>query len=1070
MKFENRFRWASLQLDLLCALKSDTDIRSRLGRLPPKLEDLYVEIYDHLTSGPGTTDRTIVQNTLTWLLCAQRTLRSHEFLCAVAVKAEMAAQELTKDMVLELCHNLIVYDNSLDTFRFAHLSVREFLERKPDYTTVYCHSLAAESCLLYLIGSVQYSATAPASTDRFIVKLQKKLRLPNTMFHTGMLDYANNWWAYHCKLASQDTPLARTSFVQVFHDFMLNGVIYREAIHGWAEWFCRNVPGFAEAQGQESKSEFQSLLSSHPSALSRSFFISIAYGFSYITHAVLRKRHISEQEKIKALGLAALYDQGCSFDILMDTDQDLQISSSVVRRIAHHMDSDRLTRLVQRYPSTKLEQSMVVACLEGGDDRKVTLLLENHPSFAVTGETLVECFKSASPLAFALLMARIVDSAEYQEILSEIIIRMRLRSWSRERIQPKLAKLRSFLERAGSSCITPDVVVSATNPRFYPAKMAEAILEVLFEYGGASKITEEAMIKAARHKSRGMLDMLLRHGGRVTQGVLDGAAESVTAEVLEALINWGCEIDGEVLRLAAQSLSILHEVKTGLDVLLDFADDELIAQEGPNLLRDAVGGRFSSPGSLRRLLDRIHEPSVTEDVLIAAAKNGCHASKAMQSLLERARISEISENVIVQSLKFLDLDDSLRLLERVGKPRIEEQCLISAAENEHCGSDLVRSLLKKTDWIKSPQRALMKAIANRREGEKVLIALEEVFGPIELTEKWLLSALCQDNFGGVKIPQWLTPEMITERVLIAAMKNCDSTAQMVADKASHVAITLEILEVAAQRRDLVFFRFLWNRGRLAKIPERLFEAAARNCCDGLQIIGFLLDDAEEVQISDQFYVTIIERTGERDSILNLLCERGYPLQVTQKLLESVTKAPGRAIEKLLESNPGLEITDELFGSRATHGEEGILHKFAKYCGMENPPSKCVDIAKLYNASWRGDDIALQEIVDHGVEVNILDPWGYTPLFRAVDASSISSVEILLSAGADANLTGRQNSPLSRAARWEDIDMVKALVEAGASIDFKNDKGKTPELIAKEDGNSRAFRYLEQCRKAKEEAE
>ena len=39
-----RFRLASMQLEALCSLKSDADIRDKLGQIPPKLEQLYFNI------------------------------------------------------------------------------------------------------------------------------------------------------------------------------------------------------------------------------------------------------------------------------------------------------------------------------------------------------------------------------------------------------------------------------------------------------------------------------------------------------------------------------------------------------------------------------------------------------------------------------------------------------------------------------------------------------------------------------------------------------------------------------------------------------------------------------------------------------------------------------------------------------------------------------------------------------------------------------------------------------------------------------------------------------------------
>ena len=54
----------------------------------------------------------------------------------------MSAEDL-----LDLCSSFVVRDTGLDIFRFAHLSVREFLETKSDYEPDMNHALVAELCL-----------------------------------------------------------------------------------------------------------------------------------------------------------------------------------------------------------------------------------------------------------------------------------------------------------------------------------------------------------------------------------------------------------------------------------------------------------------------------------------------------------------------------------------------------------------------------------------------------------------------------------------------------------------------------------------------------------------------------------------------------------------------------------------------------------------------------------------------------------------------------------------------------------------------------------------------------------
>ncbi len=146
----NRFRWASLQLQALCDLVTDKAILERLGRLLQTLKELYQEILDKIQRYDAEADRVYTENALAWLLCGQRRLSADEFLAAIST-TDRLTEPLSKDQVLRLCSNLVTFDSTLDSFRFAHLSVREFLEAQPAYRTFTINSIAARCCLTVLM-------------------------------------------------------------------------------------------------------------------------------------------------------------------------------------------------------------------------------------------------------------------------------------------------------------------------------------------------------------------------------------------------------------------------------------------------------------------------------------------------------------------------------------------------------------------------------------------------------------------------------------------------------------------------------------------------------------------------------------------------------------------------------------------------------------------------------------------------------------------------------------------------------------------------------------------------------
>ena len=190
---DGMFRWASLQLDVLRALKRDEDVRARLGRLPPKLEQLYLEAYENLISDQGPLSRAIIDNALKWLLCAQQKLRASDFLVAVAANLDTSEGDITNDDLLDLCNNFVVYDDEQDVFRFAHLSVREFLEKMPDFMQVSCCMLTTECCLLQIIASSGCPNTENLMSEAHLLRLRGGVTDTYPPSCAGFLSHANNF-------------------------------------------------------------------------------------------------------------------------------------------------------------------------------------------------------------------------------------------------------------------------------------------------------------------------------------------------------------------------------------------------------------------------------------------------------------------------------------------------------------------------------------------------------------------------------------------------------------------------------------------------------------------------------------------------------------------------------------------------------------------------------------------------------------------------------------------------------------------------------------------------------------
>ena len=137
-----------------------------------------------------------------------------------------------------------------------------------------------------------------------------------------------------------------------------------------------------------------------------------------------------------------------------------------------------------------------------------------------------------------------------------------------------------------------------------------------------------------------------------------------------------------------------------------------------------------------------------------------------------------------------------------------------------------------------------------------------------------------------------------------------------------------------------------------------------------------------------------------------------------------------------------------------HRTAARIAKTVEVYGSENPQREQV-MAVLRSQSekygfWLSDlgqtrdNAVLIKALDDGAFVDTLGGYGETPLNRAVKGGEVSTLRILLQAGADANFSNDVcgGHPLLQAAERHDLDMVLALRDYGADFDVRNDSGET----------------------------
>ena len=111
---------------------------------------------------------------------------------------------------------------------------------------------------------------------------------------------------------------------------------------------------------------------------------------------------------------------------------------------------------------------------------------------------------------------------------------------------------------------------------------------------------------------------------------------------------------------------------------------------------------------------------------------------------------------------------------------------------------------------------------------------------------------------------------------------------------------------------------------------------------------------------------------------------------------------------------------------------------------------------MIGAALNGHTDTVQFLVDHGAAFDVQDSKQRTALFHAVEQGHMPVVDVLLKAGADANLSPPSETCLYRAAGRGNVRMVTALLEHGADV---NPEGALPLSAAAMNGYSNIIELL-----------
>ncbi|KAL7894112.1 hypothetical protein HDV64DRAFT_260777 [Trichoderma sp. TUCIM 5745] len=572
-----------------------------------------------------------------------------------------------------------------------------------------------------------------------------------------------------------------------------------------------------------------------------------------------------------------------------------------------------------------------------------------------------------------------------------------------------------------------------------------------------AKVNERIVTSAAKNARHGMemIRLFLDHRGDqiiITEGIVEAAVENENGKEMMTLL---FDERGDQIIITEDIVKAAAENENGKEImalLLDRRGDQVTITE--NIVKAAAENR-NGKEIMALLLDRRGDQvTITENIVEAAANNAWKGKEIMTLLLyQRGNQAIITENIIKAAARNSDSEELMALLlDRLGdEVHITEDIVSAAAGNRRKGKEIITLLLNKGgDKITITENVVKAAARNVHNGE--------------------IMALLLDRFG--------EQFHITEDIVKAAARN---------------TYTEEIMAL-----------LLDQPGEQFHITEDIIKTAAENMWKGKEILSLLLDKrGDQITISEEVIKTAAGNWKEGEGIMALLLDRReHKIIVTEEVMKTVAanRSSGKRMMTLLLNRQGdrqIAITEEVVKVAATCGHDAVLNVLSRQSNVDiSNWDKWHDISKFLKAARTGNIHCIKQLIHEGVNPDMKNTRGETPLWHAASNGHEAVVEVLAQRP-DVNpdiKNARGETPLWRAAtngheavvevlaRRPDVNVnslsadgqsplfwpssrgyeriVAILMEAGADPHFVAKGGYTAITNAKERGHDRIVKMLE----------
>ena len=1003
----SRFRWVELQVAAICDphyIYCAEDVEEALERLPPTLEATYARTMERLGRS-GSTTRVVMETTLKLLICAKDSMDLNTIQEAISICQNDPIEQVTKLQMIRMSQGFIVFDEESRIFRFAHLSVREYLEKDENFSGDAAHAVAAELCLRCLLYGNNY-----VNEDGSVVAAKNDDTAPKKASLPELYKYALFYWPDHCANAKQRRQSGRlqhllSRFLGIFGEksYYMHWIDQSFRSHHWDDRIAeKNISCISRPP--------------HP------IFVICTYGFDEVLPQIQRTDlnylQTENGHGLTPAEVAAYYGHLTTLEQIISSGDRFRKSIASIDNACESAAAGSPSVEVMEYLLSKTGK------FNADDDLICAAALNPHCSVRMLEIILA---KAPQFITGSSVLCRVVRQCRTVDGLQLLLSRMQTRDLDEETVVAACSNyrctvdiLRLFLEHFGPFELTENSLVKAieaTNWSNYK-EIFDLLCPNLRNYSVTSKLLRSAAgcHSDADHVMSVFLPWYESHD--IDEDVFRAAVGNSTCgiDVLQMLTDRFRfpMVTEPLLTEAAQNFEKGNEI---LKVLLGFP--ERIERPEEAIYRAITRSNFVQPGRIAFLLEEFPTVELTDSLFTTAVSNSFLQPSMLEAILSSPHVVVISE-LMLERAAFCQTPTIVKILltNALDRP-ITEKILLAAVKNYRNGFEILNILFAEPNVAGLGDESILSILEYRDVDVRVVKLLFEKEHIIP-TSAHLLAAAYGNGLEALiyllercsKNEADFLKSLLQPRSQVRWSELARSVVRALIPHLNEENITEEIWKDIAAKESRQTMEALISRIEPPNYQD-LLDVGAGNAKHGYDLTKYLLS-LEKVTISNETFLSAARsgdcyydyhhpNTGART--FRRLFQYCRPLLCCQEiaLVAATNRVRGRQIVELMMKNSAhVSVNQELLQASATNP------KLLEYL-LSQPLDGAIDANEIVKLTANGGSYGINALLilvqsSHSIEITeevlkavcvTIEVAGYGRLYRDTMSSVLETVNTLM---------------------------------------------------------------------------